>query len=412
MSFLGTKFETKRINGINVQTIYYKNAPITIRFNFYAGSRFDKINGTAHLLEHLLVSSTKSFDSKDKIAEHLEKFGGVFSASVNSDLLRINIEIAEYPDFEEAIALMEEFIEKRNFNTDLFSNEKNIIISEIRSTENNPSKYVWELNRKNMFVGTPIENNNIGTEESVFRISNNDVYEHHEKYITANRLNIIIAGDIKENCSDIISKQFHNTIKEKLNYDDIFNQINLTENRGGIIEKNISNGKNAHVVCGITIPGQLSMKEALSINIFNNILGIGRGSRLLFALRYNEPIAYSAYSVFNVNFGINSLSIYFSSSNDNITKSLELIKKEISRIKSSVNKEEFSQKKTSMIKNMKREFQTTNSLVNFSEYLTKFSNDLSIDDYINKMNDLSLRDYSEVINKYIKEEKLITTICK
>lgn len=415
MLFPEIKIKKKIINGATVYKLYKKDAPITIRFTFYAGSRFDEKPGVAHCLEHLLVASTSVFKSKDQIAKYLEQFGGNFSATTNNDVLRVNVEISDKEDIEKALLLMKGFLDRRIFDNNVFENERHSILSEFLEKKSNPSKFVWELRRKNSFAGTPLENSVIGTEQEILNITIEDTIKHHDKNISSEKLNIIIAGDFEENIDDYIKQNLPEIKMEKyLDLDHIFvPKMSLSQNRDKIIENNITDGKQAYTICSLAISDKLSLKEKIALKVFNNIFGVGRGSLLLLNLRYKESFVYSAYSSLNGGYDWNVLDIFFSSLHQDIDKCIKIIKQQISEIKNGkISKEEFENEKNRIIKNLKRELQTTNDLVNFCEQLFIFEENFDIDDYRDVFNNLKLEDFLDIVSKFIKEDQFHVAVCR
>ncbi|MFA6269815.1 MAG: pitrilysin family protein [Candidatus Paceibacterota bacterium] len=415
MLFPEIKIEKNTINGAIVYKLYKKDAPLAIRFTFFAGSRFDEKPGVAHCLEHLFVASTSFFKSKDQIAKYLEQFGGNFSATTGNDVLRVNIEISDKEDIEKALLLMKSFLDRRIFDNNVFENERKSILSEFLEKKSNPSKFVWELRRKNSFAGTPLENSIIGTEQEVLNITVDDVIKHHDKNITSGKLNIVIAGDFEENIVDNIKQNLPEIKIEKyLGLDNIFFPKMLpNKNRNKIIEKNIADGKQAYTVCSLAIFDKLSVKEKIALKIFNNIFGVGRGSVLLSNLRYKESFVYSAFSSLNGGYDWSIFDIYFSSNYQDINKCIEIIKQQVIEIKNGkISKEEFENEKNRIIKNLKRELQTTNDLVNFCEQLFIFEENLSLKMYKDAFDDLKLEDFLIVINKFVKEDQFNVAICR
>lgn len=95
------KTATTLKNGLRVVIFERKGAPIALRLCFLAGSRFDPPGkeGLSHFTEHLIISGTKSYPSKDKLAMSIEELGGTISAFTSSDVLGVEIELGDSSDF-------------------------------------------------------------------------------------------------------------------------------------------------------------------------------------------------------------------------------------------------------------------------------------------------------------------------
>lgn len=194
----GVKREEKVLNnGCRVVLYEKKNSPLYFGVRFLAGSRFNDKGGLAHFVEHMLVSGTEKFKSKDLLSIYLERYGGSFGLSTNNNFININAEIGEVSDIDILLDFLNEIINNPSFNNDSFLAEKDSIINEIGNANTLPAKFFGEIFLNTFYKNTPLEKNNLGTEDSVSSIELKDVISFYKKNITAQNCTIVVSGDIK-----------------------------------------------------------------------------------------------------------------------------------------------------------------------------------------------------------------------
>ncbi len=84
-------------NNIRLDVYTKPNSPVSLRLTLLAGDSFDDDKtkkGLAHFVEHILLAGTEKFPSKDKIALHLDRYGGDFSGQTDKERLFIDLRVA------------------------------------------------------------------------------------------------------------------------------------------------------------------------------------------------------------------------------------------------------------------------------------------------------------------------------
>ena len=154
-----------------IHLIERKGSPIYMRFIFNAGARYDTKYGLAHFVEHMLVAGTEKFPTKDALARYIDATGGSFSASTNSDILYLNIEIAEKGDFDIAIQLIDQIFNHSLFDKQTIEKERGAIITELQKKRSNPESYIWSVFQKISFQNTPAGHPTLGDMDSINSIN-------------------------------------------------------------------------------------------------------------------------------------------------------------------------------------------------------------------------------------------------
>jgi predicted Zn-dependent peptidase len=395
-------------NGVSVFLFKRKGMPIYLRAVFFSGSRFDTKSGTAHFLEHMLFAGTEKFPSKNLIADHIQRVGGDFSASTEADVLKFNIEIPEVDDIDIGIDTLNQCLNKSLFDPTNIENERGAILSELSGKKASPKAYIWDVSRRITMQGTPICNNNLGTEDSINSIILDDIKNFKEKSLHTGNLSFVVSGDIDIN---LLTEKLNDLIFQNGDTFSITEKLPIIKKVPQAIEKYPGSNVNSVIACRTSIA---DYKEYCALQVLNNILAVGRGSRLATILRYQNGLVYSVSgSLFNgPDWGC--MNIEFACIKDNFKKTIDLIYAEFDSLnKTGISKTDLENTKSKISKGMVRSTQTSKSWVDMNEIQCVFysTNPKTVDDYVETIKSLTLSDVNNVIQKYLRKENFYTAIC-
>jgi len=405
----GVTFHQRTLkNGVNLFHFERKGMPIYLEAVFFAGSRFDEITGTAHFLEHMLLAGTQKFPTKNIIADYIQRVGGDFGASTDNNVLRLYVEVPEAQDIDVGINVLSECLTKSIFDEKTIENEKKVIISELRGKMSNPREYLNEIRRKIALQGTTASRSTLGGESDINSITKETIVDYFIKFITSGRVCFVSSGDIEienlENKLNLVNlpKDKRFTVEGKL---PIYKKT--TE---GIEFYDKSDQVHASLVTRTSIE---NYKEYCALMLLVNVLGLGRGSRLTTKIRYEKGLVYSIFAnVFStVDWG--TLSITFSCHRDNFEKVRDLIFQEFMILKNNISDSELKNTISKISKGAVSDFQTSKSWVNFHETEALFTPlELhTVENYIETIGSIDLKDIKFVIDKYFIPTNFLTAIC-
>ncbi len=145
--------------------------------------------GIAHYLEH------KMFDMPDYSAMmKLSAAGAKVNAFTSSDKTGYHFTCEEdfLPDLEELIR----FVTTPYFTEETVEKERGIITQEIRMRLDDPARRVNTELMKALYARHPIREGNLGTEESIARITPETLYSCHETFYRPENMILCCAGDL------------------------------------------------------------------------------------------------------------------------------------------------------------------------------------------------------------------------
>jgi len=401
--------EDRLKNGSSLFLLKKKGAPLYIRASINAGTRWNKIHGTAHFVEHMIVAGSKKFPSKNLLAEQIEKIGGEFSASTNFDFVRVNVQVAQKDDLPTAVDLLNEILCESLFDQKVIENERGAILSELRSKKSNPKLRAADLFLSLAFQGTYMEHLTLGNEESVKQISENDIKKFYADYFSPSRTTYICCGDIE---IDELKGSLESSIQLPSTAENVFPPIPEIINKSRVSVEYF-NEEETQLVFGFRTD-VLSLEEKAALIIINNMLAVGRASILATELRYKKGLVYGVGGSIFLYYGSGTFNISTSCSEKNVQEVLDIICRELGKIyENGLNEESFLFAKKKMLKSRFIEMQTASSWVNAND---QFLNSLAIKksntiDFMNIIEGITAKRAHEVFKKYIVPGSSLLAVC-
>ncbi|GKH60975.1 M16 family metallopeptidase [Campylobacter ureolyticus] len=298
-----------------------------------------KFPGLANLVAKMLNEGTSKLGVSEFAnllelkAVNLSVFSGFETFGFEINTLKEN--------FDYGLNLLTNLLKDPNFTQKTLDKIKTLIKGEIASN-NTDFDYLsrTELNRL-LYENTSLEYPQIGTLESIDKISLNDVKEFFNALFLDN-LFIVLAGDIKENID----------LNELLNCFKNGNKNNLAfiktsdEKKLSFVKKQV---EQAYIYFGA--PYDVEKDEIFKANVAIFIFGSsGFGSRLMEEIRVKRGLAYSIYA--RADFGLSSSKIwgYMQTKNESKDDATRVIKSEFLKfVKDGVSQDELNSAKNFLL---------------------------------------------------------------
>jgi len=365
---------------------------ICISINAGAGVETEKY-GIAHVTEHMVYKGTKNRTEKE-INEELSNIFGFNNAMTNYPYV-IYYGTLLGKDLKKGVDLLNDIILNPSFSDDGFKEEMNVIKEELEEWDEELEQYCEDKLFFNSFNSRRIKYPIIGTKESLENMTLNDIREFYSKYYFPENTSIVVISSVRfDKVKDIVCEYFE---KWNLAYNkkDDRNELNCKSIEYEISKIDIFNDKRdgikackVEIVCPID---ELTENEIKALRIFNQYFGEGVNSILYDTLRTKNALIYDVITKIAHENYIKLYKITFSTAEENVNKSIALVKGCIERLELLVEHIDKKQREQ-LIKNfkLKRLFREEQSIVLAKElatYDTMFG-DYKI--YINEVNELDL----------------------
>lgn len=362
-----------------------------------------KLPGLTPFSAKVLNEGTKKEGSVN-FARKLEN--DAISISANSGFETFVIEISCLKeDYKKALQYLKEILDDPNITQDTIEKIKKLTLSKIEQKQDD-FDYVASTTLKELtYQNTPLSNPNLGTLQSVEKITLKDVQKNIKKIFNLDNLIVVAGGDIKfsELSKDITP--LLDSLKKQGKTE--FQKISMVESVQEKIVKKETQQSYIYFMSPFNI--EVDSPEVYKAKVASFILGgSGFGSRLMEEIRVKNGLAYSAYGYIQKQKSHTHFTGYLQTKLDNTTKAKEMV--------------------VSIVKDFAKKGVTKNELIAAKKFLTgseplrteTFSQRLSRafqlyyrglpfnypEQELEKIENLSL----DELNKFIKEHKEITKL--
>lgn len=301
-----------------------------------AGGRYEntKSSGISHLLEHLLFKGTKKRDMI-AIKQAIEGRGGSFNGFTAEEHTCYLVKVLS-KDAELGIDILSDMVLNPRLDEEELKKEKSVIIEEINMYKDTPSHYVHEILAEEMWPGQPLGMPLAGTEESVNSITRNDLVAYKEGHYNPKNMLLIGTGRVQGDELVKISQKYFSVAAPSAPSKFERVKIEQKEPRIRIISKET---EQTHLALGLhTIDRFHPDKHVLSIT--NIIMGANMSSRLFHIVRDEMALCYEISSSIRRYDDCGCFVVGAGVDNKKLVRALEVILKELGRIKEEPVKEE------------------------------------------------------------------------
>ncbi|GGA96346.1 insulinase family protein [Macrococcus hajekii] len=266
----------------NITTLLTSHETVHIAIYVKVGTKHEAgyPHGIAHFTEHMLFKGTEQFDAKS-FSEEIDAIGGEVNAYTTKEYTCYSVKTLKR--FEErALALIEEMMTRATFPADEIEREKQVILEEIKMTEDDPEDYIYDLLQEKTLSDhyrVPI----LGTRESLQHISREKLLNFYRTFYTGDNMVISYAGQ-RPDAIDGLQLQEGETTTRLTDFS--FSPCQLTAQR--TLEQ-------AHFLLGFEGVGyHHPLYDAYSV--FSSYFGESMSSPLFRRLREELGLCYNVYS--------------------------------------------------------------------------------------------------------------------
>ncbi|MDH5720022.1 MAG: insulinase family protein [Spirochaetia bacterium] len=321
-------------NGLNV---VLENIPFRVSATMGIwvpiGSRNENINqmGYSHFTEHMLFKGTEKRTYLD-ISREIDRVGGFMNASTSKEITNYYVTINS--KFKQtALDVLSDIFFNSNLPENEFNIEKQVILEEIKMSEDTPDDHLFDLFYQDFFGDNPLGRPIAGSLSSINKSNRAQLYDFYENKYGSDGCVLSLAGrlwetsdeetELKNLIEDLFglkSKQLKGT--PEFNKE---NPINKTKEVCRHYEKKL---EQLHFAFGMPGISKLNENDAF-MSVYTHLLGGSMSSRLFRKLREENGLCY-AVSSFHSQFLSEGLwGVYCGTSSENYFKAVDLMIKEI-----------------------------------------------------------------------------------
>ncbi|MQY76673.1 MAG: hypothetical protein GH155_03500 [Spirochaeta sp.] len=302
---------------------------VSVGFWYRHGSRDETASerGFAHFLEHMLFKGTEK-RTAFQIAQVIDRVGGFLNAFTEKELTCLFCTLPrEY--IELAIEVITDMVNNSVLITEDIEKEKLVVISEIKSIEDNPEERAYELYLETMWKGHPLSRRITGESKNIKKINRENLYAFYKKCFVPSNSVVTVAGKFDpEAVFDLLEKYRNNSTSNRLE------QIRTPPVNETAWKFKKNNSHQVYIYTGLSTAPPHKLEDHYKILFFSTIFGESMSSRLFQQLREKEGLCYSVFSFRTYYSDTNLWSIYANTVPDLASRVIKSIDHELKRLHS------------------------------------------------------------------------------
>ncbi|MBA4407629.1 hypothetical protein C0389_10170 [bacterium] len=393
-------------NGCKVFFVRKKKLPIVFtEVLVSAGSKFDPAakRGTGYLTSLLIDEGAGEYDSLALNGE-FEKLGSISSVSSNHDLISMTL-LSLKENFNRSLELLSKIILTPRFEEKDFAREKKKVMDRILQLKDEPSFIASSAFDRKIFGDTYYSSPEIGYENSVSEISNNDIQMFYRDNITAANTKFIVVGNLTEDEAVDHFNKYLGGWNTSLNSSPAFEMPERKPTNFYFVHK--ENSAQSEIRVG-HISKKRSAADFIPTKIMNSILGGQFSSRINLNLREAKGFTYGANSSYQYYQEAGSFEVSTAVNIENTGAAISEIVKELNGIRVNITPEEIEFAKSYLIKQFPSRFETYSQIAKNIEQL--LIHNLSLDElknYTQSIESASDEDVNKAASDNIFPDELV-----
>jgi predicted Zn-dependent peptidase len=262
-------------------------------FMFGGGSRLEdeRLAGASHFIEHLFFKGTHRRPTSKEIADAIEGVGGFINASTDKEL---TVYWTRVPAEHLLLGLdvLADIVSNSKLDVDDVERERSVILEELKMYQDQPQDYALNLLEEIIWPGHPLGRDIAGTEQSVARLTRDDILEYADAHYRMPNLVIGVAGAMDEGDTlDAIGASV--TLPTEAN--GLVTPEPPAPLHGSSILLRRKRTEQAHIGLGVRAQSYLD-PDRYALDLLNTVLGEGMSSRLFLNIRERLGLAYDVHS--------------------------------------------------------------------------------------------------------------------
>lgn len=317
-------------NGLRIVVVPQEHTTTaTVMVLVEAGSKYEtaKNNGISHFLEHMCFKGTET-RSVFQITEELDALGAESNAFTSQEYTGYYAK-SHHHNLEKLIDIVSDIYLGATLPQQEIEKEKGVILEEIHMYEDMPQRKVWDVWESLLYGDQPAGMTVLGPEENIKKFTRKDFLSYRKQHYVASATTIVVSGSfdapsvmkkIKKVFKDIPTGK--KSLKKKVRETQKNPQVR-------ILHKSTDQ---AHMVVGVrSFPYHDTRNYALYV--MATILGQGMSSRLFKIMRDERGMCYYVRAVPNAYTDVGYFAVHTGVSKSRMQEALEVILKEMQRLK-------------------------------------------------------------------------------
>ncbi len=283
--------------------------------------------GLTHLLASVITKGTQGLSSA-QIAERIESVGASLGADAAADYFLISLKTVSQ-DFQNIFQLAGEILRSPTFPQEEFELEQHLTIQDIRSQQEQPFNVAYNQLRQLMYKQHPYGVSILGTQETVSKLTRQDLQEFHKTYFHPSKMVVSISGRLKpEGAFKLVQETFGDWQPPSIS---VSKQETPNINSQPEVGTIIQDTQQSIVILGY-LASSVYQPDFFALKLLNTYLGNGLSSRLFVELREKRGLAYDVSSFYPTRVDNSQFVVYIGTAPENTEIALTGLRQETERL--------------------------------------------------------------------------------
>ncbi len=396
-------------NGIKILTEkndHVKSFSLGIWIN--AGSRDEVIsnNGVSHFIEHCVFKGTHKRSARE-IATSLEAYGGYLNAFTTKEHTCFYAR-ALSEQTSRAFDVLSDLVLSAAFKEKELEKEKKVVIEELATYEDTPEELISEMLDHELYSPHPLGFPVIGTIDNLKSFTKKELITFIEQKYHPHNIIISAAGKVEHSeIMKLTEKYFGSNKNGKVESPRSKPRL-INKSKSILIRKDINQ---VHICMGIKTSG-IRNEKITALAALNTLLGSGSSSRLFLNIRERYGFAYNVYSFLSSYYDSSTFGVYICTSPQNKQRSIELIWKELGKVKQTpISKNELKKIKEYMKGSLSLGMESTSSkMIHLATSELYFNRVKSIDEMFEEIDNLCAEEIQSLAQQLLNRDDFTTVM--
>ena len=294
------------------------------------GSRQEtpSINGISHFLEHLFFKGSKKYPTAQALSHALDAIGASYNANTGKEHTQFYIKAAK-KHLRFIFETLSDMLQHPVFAEDEIEREKGVIIEEINMYEDTPMRHVEDVLEEVMWPAHPLGRNIAGTREVIRKITKKNIVDYVQTFYQPKNMIVSIAGAYSDkSLDDLIRKYWSGIVSKKV---PAWQKVRETQTQPAH-KLETKQTEQYHLAIGFRAYDFNHPSYVPSL-VLATILGGGMSSRLFTEVRERRGLAYYVRAQSGNYQDTGNFLIQAGIRKESLLEALQLILKELQKIK-------------------------------------------------------------------------------
>ena len=356
----------------------------------------EKEGGISHFIEHMFFKGTRRRNAHD-IALEIDSIGGELNAFTTRETTTFYVKILD-EHLSKGIDIISDIFLHSSLVKKEIEKEKQVILEEIKMVEDDPEDYIHDMHSFMVWDKNPLARPILGNTDTVRNMKRESLLRYIERHYHPDNIVISAAGNFD---FPVLTGQLNKNLG-KFSRDKFINERTMPTLKGGIWTR--KKGIEQIHFCLGTMGLPQRHENRYAFYALNAIMGSSMSSRLFQEVREKRGLVYTIYSYISSFTDVGLLNIYAGTSKEALPKVLELVIREIRKIKrDGISRREMIRVKNQMKGNLMLGLESTSNrmsrLARDEIYLNRYFSPEEIIDEIEKITPSQIRDLTDGLFK-------------